>query len=136
MEHYASVARLAEQWPDVTIVLGHAGQPLERDPEYLRAWSRALGELASRAPNLVLKLSAIASGADPAWTVDSIRPCVLLAVEAFGADRCMFASNWPIDRLFGTYPKLIGAYREIAGELSERDRASVLHATADRVYAI
>jgi predicted TIM-barrel fold metal-dependent hydrolase len=136
MQHYRSVARLAEHWPGVTIVLGHAGQPLARDPEYLREWSRALGDLASSAPNVVLKVSAIASSADPTWTVDSLRPCVLLAIEAFGADRCMFASNWPIDRLYGTYPRLVSAYREIAGELSEADAASVLHGTADRVYAI
>ena len=136
MEHYGSVARLAEVWPDVTIVLGHAGQPLARDPDYLRAWSKALGELASRAPNVVLKLSAIASSADPNWTVDSLRSCALPAIEALGADRCMFASNWPIDRLYGTYPRLIAAYRQIAAELSARESAAVLHATADQVYQI
>jgi predicted TIM-barrel fold metal-dependent hydrolase len=136
LEHYRSVARLAEQWPAVTIVLGHAGQPLERDPAYLAAWSAALAALADAAPNVVLKLSAIASIADPDWTVDSVRPVVVSAVEAFGADRCMFASNWPIDRLYGTYRRLIAAYREIAGEFTELEQAALLHRTADRVYRI
>ena len=136
MEHYDSVARLAEQWPGVTIVLGHAGQPLARDPDYLARWSAALAELAAGAPNVVLKLSAIASSADPGWTVASVRACVLPAIAAFGADRCMFASNWPIDRLYGSYPRLLAAYREIAAELTPADGAAVLHGTADRVYRI
>jgi len=136
LEHYDSLARLGEQWPTVTVVLGHAGQPLERDTEYLARWSAALAALANAAPNVVLKLSAIASSADPSWTVDSLRPVVLHAVEAFGADRCMFASNWPIDRLYGDYPRLVSAYRQIASELSAEDQAALLHGTADRVYRI
>ena len=136
LEHYDSVARLAERWPDVTIVLGHAGQPLARDSRYVAHWSAALAVLAGAAPNIVLKLSAIASSADSAWTVDSVRPVVLRAIEAFGVDRCMFATNWPIDRLYGTYPRLIRAYRQIAEELPERDQAALLHGTADRVYRI
>jgi predicted TIM-barrel fold metal-dependent hydrolase len=136
MEHYDSVAQLAERWPHVTIVLGHAGQPLERDADYLGRWSTALAKLAGGSPNVVLKLSAIGSSSDPAWTVDSMRPCVLSAIAAFGAERCMFASNWPIDRLYGSYPRLIAAYREIASELSAADRAELLHGTADRVYRI
>ena len=136
LEHYDSVARLAELWPEVTIVLGHAGQPLARDSRYVGHWSSALSALASAAPNIVLKLSAIASSADPTWTVDSVRPVVLRAIEAFGADRCMFASNWPIDRLYGTYPRLIRSYRQIAAELSEGEQAALLHGTADRVYRI
>jgi predicted TIM-barrel fold metal-dependent hydrolase len=136
MEHYDSVARVAERWPGVTIVLGHAGQPLARDPDYLGRWSAALTELAANSPNVVLKLSAIASSSDPDWTVESVKACVLPAIAAFGADRCLFASNWPIDRLYGTYPRLLAAYRQIASELTPADRAAVLHETADRVYRI
>ena len=90
----------------VTIVLGHAGQPLAG------ARSRLPGPLvgclaAARtgSPNVVLKLSAIVSSADPDWTVASRARCVPPVIAAFGADRCMFASNWPIDRLYGTYPR-------------------------------
>ncbi len=136
LEHYDSIARLAEEWPAVTLVLGHAGQPLERDQAYFDRWTAALAELADRVPNVVLKLSAIASSADPAWTAESIGPWVLGAIESFTAERCMLASNWPIDRLYGTYPRLIGAYRQIVSVLSEHDQAAVLHETADRVYRV
>jgi predicted TIM-barrel fold metal-dependent hydrolase len=136
LEHYGSVARLAGEWPAVTIVLGHAGQPLERDEAYFDRWTAALATLADRVPNVVLKVSAIASSADPQWTTESIRPWVLGAVQSFTARRCMLASNWPIDRLYGTYPRLIGAYREIIGVLPEHDQRAVLHETADRLYGV
>lgn len=134
--HYDSLVGLAHHWPDVTIVLGHAGQPAQRDGDYLATWSAALSEVARSAPNVVLKLSAIASSADPNWTVDTLRPVVLQAIEAFGADRCMFASNWPIDRLYGEYERLIDAYRTIASELDNEAQSALLHGTADRVYRI
>ena len=88
------------------------------------------------APNVVVKVSAIASSADPSWTVDSIRPWVLAPVAAFGADRCMLATNWPIDRLYGTYDGLVAAYRTIVGELGAADRRALWHGTADRVYRL
>lgn len=135
-EHYASVRALAQGWPDVTLIVGHAGQPGERTPPYLARWSAALRELAESAPNVVVKVSAIASSADPDWTVDSLRPWVLACIAAFGADRAMFASNWPIDRLHGRYADLIGAYRAIVADLPAPDQADVLHATAERVYGL
>jgi predicted TIM-barrel fold metal-dependent hydrolase len=135
-EHFASLRALAQRWSDVTLVLGHAGQPVERTPSYLARWSAGLHELAESVPNVVVKVSALASSADPDWTVDSLRPWVLACMEAFGADRAMLASNWPIDRLHGRYPDLISAYREIIAGLPAADQAAVLHATAERVYRL
>jgi predicted TIM-barrel fold metal-dependent hydrolase len=136
LEHYDTISTLAARWPDVTIVLGHAGQPAERTTAYLAQWSRSLAELAATTDNVVLKVSAIASSADPHWTTHSIRPWVLAAIEAFGPDRSMLASNWPIDRLFGSYERLVGAYRTIVAALDDEERVAVLHGTADRVYRI
>ena len=135
-EHYPTLVALAARWPDVTIVLGHAGQPAVRTPDYLAEWSSALRRLAAATANVVLKVSALASSADPAWTVDSLRPWVLAAIEAFGAERCMLATNWPIDRLYGTYERLVGAYRAIVAGLGDDERRAVWHGTADRVYRL
>ena len=132
---FAAMARLASDALDTTFVLGHAGLPIERTDEYRRNWSSALRGLA-RAENVVCKISALASGADPEWTTDSIRPWVLGCIEAFGPERCMFASNWPIDRHYGTYGQLIGAYRSIVEDLSHDERRAVLSGTAERVYRI
>ena len=118
IEHYDSIAALAERWPTSRSCSVTPASRSSATPSYLARWSAALAELAGAAPNVVLKVSAIASSADPAWTVDSIRPWVLAAIEAFGADRCMLASNWPIDRLYGTYDRLVAAYREIVAELA------------------
>jgi predicted TIM-barrel fold metal-dependent hydrolase len=129
------IAEIAARWPEVTLVLSHACFPPSRTPADRDLWLAALESLAAF-PNVVCKISAAAGSADPHWTVDSIRPWVLGAVVTFGADRCMFGSNWPIDRLYGTYASVIAAYREITAHLPDRDRAALFHATARRVYRI
>jgi predicted TIM-barrel fold metal-dependent hydrolase len=133
--NYDHVLALAGAHPDITVVLGHAGLPVARDPEYFSHWSAGLRRLAEL-PNIVCKISALASGSDPSWTVDSIRPWVLGCLEAFGADRCMFGSNWPIDSLFGDYPRLVGAYREITAGLTLAERRNLFSATAAAVYGL
>src|SRR5207248_5547394 len=126
---------VARRHPDVTIVLGHAGVPVERTDEYFAHWSSAMARVA-RADNVVCKISALASGADPHWTVSSIRRWVLGCIDAFGTDRCMFASNWPVDKLFGTYPRLLAAYQEIVGGFGADEREAMFAANAERIYRI
>jgi predicted TIM-barrel fold metal-dependent hydrolase len=135
-DQYSRLAALASSWPTVTFVLGHGGQPLTRTPHALASWRAALSELAAAVPNVVVKVSAIASSADPSWTVDSIRPWVLAPVEVVGAERCMLATNWPIDRLYGTYERLVAAYRTIVDELDRAERRALWHGTASRVYRL
>jgi predicted TIM-barrel fold metal-dependent hydrolase len=134
-EHFPKLAALAERAPEAALVLGHAGLPLERSDSYRAAWQRAMGALAAT-PNVVAKISALASGSDPQWTVDSLRPWVLGCIDAFGPERCMLATNWPIDRLHGTYGRLVDAYRAIVAELAPDERGAVLQRTAERVYGL
>ena len=134
-EHFPKLAGLASRAPAAVLVLGHAGLPLERTTAYHTTWQQAMHTLAAT-PNVVCKVSALASGSDPQWTVESLRPWVLGCIESFGADRCMLATNWPIDRLYGSYGRLVDAYREILAELNTVDRAAVLHRTAERVYRL
>jgi predicted TIM-barrel fold metal-dependent hydrolase len=129
------VCTLADRHPATTVVLGHAGQPEQRDKEYFAAWSSALEQFRHRA-NVVVKISALASGADPGWSVDSIRPWVETCLDVFGSGRAMFATNWPIDRLYGSYPQLLEAYLSIASTLAVADRSNVFADTAARVYHI
>jgi predicted TIM-barrel fold metal-dependent hydrolase len=134
-EEFPKLAALAQRASEATLVLGHAGLPLERTVTYRAAWLQAMHRLA-QTPNVVCKISALASASDPQWTTDSLRPWVLGCVEAFGPDRCMLATNWPIDRLYGTYDRLVDAYREILSTLGAAERAAVFHRTAERVYSI
>jgi predicted TIM-barrel fold metal-dependent hydrolase len=126
---------IAAKWPTVTIALSHACLPLDRTPADLAAWSAAMKRLAAH-PNVVCKISAVAGASDPEWTVASIRPWILSCVENLGADRCMFGSNFPVDRLFSSYRALIDAYREATAELSAVERAAIFHGTAERVYRL
>ncbi len=137
-DHFDTLLALVDQWPATPVVLGHAGLPVERDDAYHGHWLSGMKRLAAAAPTMVCKISAVASGADPSWTVESIRRWVLGCIEAFGPQRCMFAGNWPIDKLFGTYSKLFDAYEEIvrADGLSEGEISSLFAANAERVYAI
>lgn len=130
------VADVASRWPGVPIVLSHACLPSSRDAESLASWSAALRRLAGAAEGVVCKISAVAGRADPDWTTESIGPWILAAVEAFGPDRCMLGSNWPIDRRYGSYRKLIDAYREVLSCLDSDERRAVLGDTARRVYRI
>lgn len=137
-EHYGTLADLAQRWPQAPVVLGHAGLPTERDDAYYASWSTALSRLARAVPTMTCKVSAIASGADPQWTVDSIRRWVLGCVEAFGPQRCMLASNWPVDKLFGSYEQLWDAYEEIltGSGLDAADLDDLFAGTAQRVYRL
>ena len=132
---YGDVCALADQRPDARIVLGHAGLAEHRDREYLAAWSQHLKVFATR-PNVTVKISALASGADPNWSVASIRPWVQHCVDVFGPQRAMFATNWPIDRLYGTYERLLDAYRECVADLTSQERDALFVDTATRIYEI
>jgi len=134
-EHFPQLARLADHAPSAVLVLGHAGLPVERTAEYRSTWQQAMVALAAT-PNVVCKISALASGSDPNWTVESLRPWVLGCIDAFGPSRCMLASNWPIDRLHGSYQQLVDAYREILDELTPDERAALFHGTAEQVYRL
>lgn len=126
--------RAAERFPDLQFILGHAGMPLERSTEYFDQWRAAMAGLAA-APNVAVKISGLGM-ADHNWTVESIRPWVLATVEAFGVERCMFASNWPVDRLYSGYGAVVEAYRQITAEWSEADRNAIFWKNAERFYRI
>ncbi len=135
LDRFHVLREIAETWPDMTLVLSHAGLPVERTPERRAEWRAAIGDLA-RAPNTVCKISAVAGASDPDWTVESIRPWILDCVETFGPGRCMFATDWPIERLVAEYGQLVDAYREVTAELGADERAQLFHRTAARVYGI
>jgi predicted TIM-barrel fold metal-dependent hydrolase len=133
-ERYAQVKDLATSYPDTRICLDHAGLPLRRDDEYLALWRREMTNLAE-APNVIVKISALGMG-DPHWTVDSIRPLVLHCIEAFGVERTVFGSNWPVDRLFSSYPDVVAAYASIIADFSHDEQTAMFSANAERYFRI
>jgi predicted TIM-barrel fold metal-dependent hydrolase len=126
--------RLAADHPDTILCVDQAGMPLTRDAEYFRHWRAGLTQLAAE-PNVICKISSLGMG-DRCWTTESLRPWVRAAIEAFGPDRCMIGSNWPVDRMFSSYPDLICAYRAIIADLTTEQQAMVLSRTAGRVLRL
>jgi predicted TIM-barrel fold metal-dependent hydrolase len=126
--------RLAERFSDIQIILNHTGMPIDRSPEGLRDWRRAMKRLAG-APNAACKISGLAM-TNWRWTADSIRADVLGAIEAFGVDRCLFASNFPVDKLFSSYDTIFDAFKAIARNFSESERLKLFHDNAVRIYRL
>jgi len=125
---------LATRFPNVHIVIDHAGFPTERTEEYFASWRQGMST-AAMAENVICKISGLGLG-DNNWTVDSIRPYVLHCIETFGVDRCLFATNWPIDSLWSTYDAVVDAYREIASSFSDQEQAAMFSRNAERLYRI
>jgi predicted TIM-barrel fold metal-dependent hydrolase len=121
--------------PDVTFVLNHAGMCVDRDsPAARRAWRDGLRELATRG-NVAAKLSGFVMF-DHDWTVASLRPLVREAIDAFGPERCLFASNFPIDGLHASYQRLWRAYAEIVADLAASERKGLFSDNALRYYRL
>jgi len=130
----AGAAEMAAANRDVTFVLQHAGMLEDLSPAGVAAWREGLKRLADQ-PNIVAKLSALGTFLrrnDPAHIAFVTAETVAL----FGAERCMFGSNFPIEKLWTTYAELIAANRAAIGSLAEADQRLVLHGTAARVYRL
>jgi predicted TIM-barrel fold metal-dependent hydrolase len=133
-ENMAKMRDLAGKFPNVRAVLDHCGFPEERTDEYFESWRKGITTLAE-AENVVCKISGLGM-CDWSWTVDSIRPWILHCIDAFGPERCIFASNWPVDKLFSTYDVLIDAYTEIVAGFSPDEKTAMLSGNAKELYRL
>ena len=129
-----TAAALAAANPDVPVIVNHTGMPTDRDDAGLKAWRDGLALLAQR-PNVSCKISGLAM-IDRAWTVDSLRPFVLQVIETFGPNRCMFASNFPVEKVHGSFGGFYEAYDTITADFGEAERTSLFGGTAARVYRL
>jgi predicted TIM-barrel fold metal-dependent hydrolase len=127
-------ARLASRHPDTMMILNHTGMPADRDEVGLERWRTGMLAL-SKQPNVAVKISGLGM-LDWHWTVDSLRPFVAQTIDLFGPDRCMFASNFPVDRLFGSFERQYAAYSAIVADYSASERRNLFSGTAERIYRI
>ncbi len=129
-----AAARLAARYPDIPVILNHAGMPVERDSDAIAGWRRGLRELAA-CPNFAVKLSGLGM-CDPTWTLDSLSPFVLDTLEIFGPSRVLFGSNFPVDKLFSSFETLVDALVTITAGLSDDERRALFHDNAVRWYRL
>ena len=149
----SELADLARAFPGVTIILDHIAGPLGigpyegRQDEVLQSWKAGITELAT-CPNVVVKLggfgmplggfkwhkrSAPPSSADIA---EVMAPYYLHCIEEFGVDRCMFESNFPVDKVSSSYTVLWNAFKRITEEFSASERWALFRDTAVRTYRL
>lgn len=133
-QQMASAAELARENEGIQIILDHAGMPVERDDAGIAGWRKGMTLLAA-CPNVAVKISGLGM-CDPDWTTESLRPFVLETIELFGVDRCMFASNFPVDSLFSDFDTLFDAYSLITQDFAEGARDRLFRANAERIYRI
>jgi predicted TIM-barrel fold metal-dependent hydrolase len=147
------LADLAKAFPDTTIVLDHFGGPLGIGPhagrraEIFEWWKTAIRAVAG-CPNVVAKLGGLVMPingfgfhkreAPPtsAELADATREWYLHAIDVFGPGRCMFESNFPVDKASTSYRTLWNSVKRIAAGFSESEKSALFHDTAARVYRL
>ena len=127
-------AKLAMNFPGVTFVLLHAGMLEDRSPEGWALWRDGMRKLADCA-NVCVKLSGLGTF-EHECSVKLWRPVVEETLEMFGAARCIYGSNYPIEKLWTTYDRIIAVMRECTSHLNAHERRAVFHDNAQRVYRL
>jgi predicted TIM-barrel fold metal-dependent hydrolase len=130
----ADGARLARSFPDTTFVLEHAGMPEDMSPRGSQLWREGMLALA-QCPNVSVKLSGLGTFVH-ACREDVMGPIVRESVAMFGAERCCYGSNFPIEKLWTDYTTLYRTFRNAIADFSEAEQAAILHDTAARLYRI
>ena len=128
------ILSLARAFPETQICIDHCAIPMERTAAYFRKWRDAMTVMA-KSPNVTMKISGLGM-CDPLWTVESIRPYVLGSIEAFGTDRVVFGTNWPVDRMYSSYPDVINAYAAIISGFSKAEQTAMFAGNAERLFRI
>ena len=132
--HLDAAAALARDFPRTTIVLNHTGLPVDRSAEGLAGWRRALEGLAAE-PNTALKISGLGL-ADASWPEASNRIVVRDAIRIFGPERCMFASNYPVDSLVASYDRIFDGFKEFVADRPRAEQEKLFHDNAVRYYRL
>jgi predicted TIM-barrel fold metal-dependent hydrolase len=133
-QNMGAARALAERHPELQIVLEHIGFPRQRDDSYFGNWRAAIQDL-SLAPNVTCKVSGIGM-TDTRGVYADYEPWITTCLEAFGTDRCVVGSNWPLGRLVSSYDAVMLMYRRSVETLSDSEQAAFLNGTARRIYKL
>jgi L-fuconolactonase len=132
----ANSIRFVDQHPDQPFVLDHIAKPAIQSTEFHESWAVELRELARR-ENVVCKFSGVVTEVrDAAWSTNLIRRYWDVAIEAFGPQRLMFGSDWPVCLLRTGYGEWVSTVRELMDNLSQDEQNDIMGGTACRIYDI
>lgn len=127
--------KLVSQAPKVVFILDHCGVPQVKE-KVLEPWRSNIAELA-KFPNVFCKISGLVAYADPrTWTAEALRPFVEHVIAAFGWDRVLFGSDWPVCTLSATYRQWVEALQTLTREAGEVNQQKLFYDNAVRVYRL
>jgi L-fuconolactonase len=129
----SAAAALLADWGDLTVVVEHAGWPRSSSSDEYELWKTGMAALASAGSHVHCKLSGLAMPLQ-SMAVAVFQPWIEYALEVFGVDRCMFASNFPVDAAHGTFDELYSTYASLTADLDPGAREQLFAANAERVY--
>ncbi len=127
--HLPSLLRLAMRHPDLAIVVDHGAKPVPGD---LASWAEQMAMLA-RLPNIACKLSGLLTELPPGAPAEEVRPIFDQLWNAFGAERLMWGSDWPVLRLAGDYDAWLAQCQRL---VPATDQEAVFRGNARRIYAL
>lgn len=128
-----STVALVRDFPNVRVAINHNGLAALQNGRNQGAWYDDLRALAD-SDNVAIKLSGYAACYDREWTTEIIRPMIRKTIEIFGIGRCMFASNFPVERPFISYAEIWNAYIEVAADYTTAEQQLLLHDNAVEFY--
>jgi predicted TIM-barrel fold metal-dependent hydrolase len=132
-DHLQGVAAQLAGFDDLIVVVEHTGWPRSNSDEEHALWRAGIEALAESGDNVLCKLSGLAMPLR-SMDVDVLAPWLEVAIEAFGVDRCMFASNFPVDSMYGTFDELYAAFSAVTAGLDGESRDKLFAGNAERVY--
>ena len=130
--HLDEATKLAMDFPDTLIILNHTGLPSDRSKNGLNKWKNNLEQFAEQ-PNTVLKISGICVP-NQKWTINLNKQIILDAINIFGYNRCMFASNFPVDGVLATFDEIYNGFKEITLGMKEDQIKCLFHDNAIKYY--
>jgi L-fuconolactonase len=134
-DRLVDAARALDGWDGLQVVVEHAGWPRDASGEERALWTAGMEALAGLGENVACKLSGLTMPFE-STSLDVQRPWLEHALEAFGVDRCMFASNFPVDSVHGTFDELYGTFSAFSADLHDGERAKLFADNAERIYRI
>lgn len=132
--HLDAAAELARDFPATPLVLNHTGLPADRSPQGLAGWRAAMERLA-REPNASCKISGLGLKGQP-WRVQDNAPVIRDAIAIFGVERCMFASNFPVDKVVVGFDTLYRGFAAAVAHLPPWQQRALFHDNAVRIYRL
>jgi L-fuconolactonase len=130
--HLPAALETAQALPEVSFVVDHISKPVVGGD--LEPWASGIRALAAL-PNVTCKLSGMVTEASwTDWKVSDLKPYADVVLDAFGPDRVMFGSDWPVCLLAASYAEVVQAAEDLTAELTDADRDQIFGETARRVY--